>query len=66
MRNPYAKGNRVIGITDVVWQAAIDAVTAWLQAHPDVQEVPDATIRALHPALTNDQVWNEFRKAIGG
>jgi len=64
--NPYAVAHRVLGITDVVWQASIDAATAWLQNHPDMQQVPDATIRALHPALANDQVWNEFRKAIGG
>lgn len=66
MRNPYAVAHRVLGITDVVWQASIDTATAWLQAHPEIQEVPDATIRAMHPVLANDQVWNEFKRAIGG
>ena len=66
MRNPHCKPNRVLGITDANWQAAIDTAKAWLQTHPEVEEVPDATIRALWAPLSDDRAWNQFRKEIGG
>ena len=66
MRNPYCKPNRALGITDVNWQAAVDTAKAWLQDHPEVEEVSDTAMRALWAPLTNDRLWNQFRKEVGG
>lgn len=65
MRNPQAKVHLVLGYTQAQWDAAIAALNTYLAAHQDQEEIPDATIRALHPALARDEVWAEVKKALG-
>jgi len=56
----------VLGVTQAQWDAAVTALTTYLQNHADQQEIPDETIRALNPRLADDRVWAEVKKAIGG
>ena len=66
MRNPYAKPNRVLGVTDANWDAAILTARTWLQNHTEIQEVPDPTVRALWAPLADDKLWAQFKQEIGG
>jgi hypothetical protein len=66
MMNPQAKPWLVLGVSQANWDAAVAALTTYLQNHADQQYIPDATIRALHPALADDHVWAEMKKALGG
>jgi len=65
MRNPLAKNYRVLGLTPADWQAIKNSIIAYLSAHEDQEEVPEVEVRALHPALANDRVWNEVKKEMG-
>ena len=65
MRNPQAKPHLVLGFTQAQWDAAFAAINTYLAAHTDQQEIPDATVRALHAALANDGIWAEMKKALG-
>lgn len=64
MRNPYATPIAVLGVPQAQWDAAKAALVTWLQAHPEVSSVNDATIRLLHPALADDRLYNELKAAI--
>lgn len=65
MRNLQAKPYKVLGFTQAQWDAGIAAINAYLALHDDQDVIPDATIRALHPALANDGIWAEVKKALG-
>ena len=65
MRNPRAKLAKVLGVTAVDFQAARDAVAAYLDAHDGDEEVDEAALRAVHPLLANLRVWNEAKRALG-
>ena len=66
MRNPYSTPQAVLGVPQATWDAAIAQLKTWLQNHADREEIPEQEIRALHPALADDRVWAEVKKAIGG
>jgi hypothetical protein len=66
VRNPKTTPWAVLGVPKATWDAAIAQLTTWLENHADREEIPDAEIRALHPALADDRVWAEVKKAIGG
>ncbi len=66
MRNPHAVPSAVLKVSAANYQAAIDAVVAYCKGHADVQEIDDAAVRATHPALADDRLWNQVRQEIGG
>jgi hypothetical protein len=65
MRNPRAKWWRVLGVTQADADAAKAAVLAYLDAHDNEEEIEEAALRAVHPALANERVWAEVKKALG-
>ena len=64
MLNPYADPWRVLGVDPAAKDAFKAAIVNWLKNHPEVQTIPDNTVRALHPALANDLVWNQLKAEI--
>ncbi len=64
-RNPQANPYKVLGMVPADIAAMRLAVNNYLVAHDDQQTIPDAALRALHPALGSDQVWNELKKELG-
>lgn len=65
MRNPLAKANLVLAVTDVDWSAIKTAVQTYLTTNADKPEVDEATVRALHAKLADDRVWNEVKRFLG-
>lgn len=66
MRNPRAKWYRMLGLTQSEANDIKAALLAYLDARDDQAEIPDAALRAVHPKLTDDRVWNEARKLVEG
>lgn len=65
MINPLCTIAKVVGSTQTDFDAATLAVVSYFKAHDDKQQIPDDEIRAVHPALKSDLVWNEVKKALG-
>lgn len=65
MRNPLAKANLVLAVTEADWTAIKSAVQTYLTANADKAEVDEATVRALHVKLADDRVWNEVKRILG-
>jgi len=65
VRNPAVKAYKVLGVTQADWQAIKTALQNYFAANEDKEELSDATLRALHPALARDEVWNQVRAELG-
>lgn len=65
VRNPRAKLNLVVGVSDAAWTAAQTALLAFLDARANQEFVDDVQARAVDPAFLNDRLWNELRKQHG-
>ena len=64
INNPRAKIAKLLGKSATDLQAAEDAVLAYCDAHDDQAQLDDKDVRAVHPLLTDERVWNEVRKAL--
>ena len=64
-RNPFAARARVLGYTQAQWDLIVLAVRTHLQANADKEEIPDATLRALHADLGDDRKWNAMKEELG-
>ena len=65
MRNPYASPLAVLGVSQATYDAAKSQLIAWLTARSNQADIPEATIRALHPALADERVWVTLASDIG-
>ena len=65
MLNPRAKVAALLKITQGTLDAAVAALTVFLDANADKADVDEATARASLPVPVTDQVWNEVKKAAG-
>jgi hypothetical protein len=65
LRNPYAKPEKVLGQTEGDYATAKALVVNYLKQNDDKSEVPVAAIRALHPLLQRDRIWNLIKDDLG-
>lgn len=65
VRNPHAKPNRVLGLSDAEWLIIKTAVENYCKSNPDKQDLDEATIRALDVHLANDRTWGQIKTELG-
>jgi hypothetical protein len=63
-RNPYHDPRPVLA-REKVLERILRIVVSHLRARSGDATIPDAQVRAFHPALANDTVWAAVQKRLG-
>ena len=65
MRNPRADPLKVLGVNAAAYAAAKTAALAYLDANANLGDVDEAAVRATHPLLVTERVWNHLKAELG-
>jgi hypothetical protein len=63
-RNPFYEPRPVLA-REKIFERLLRIVISHLRARSGDAVIPDAQVRALHPALANDTVWAAVQKRLG-